>query len=280
MENRYGVLAAVLAVLIAIMAAGLLFGEGTGSVAVIPVNGMITAGDASGLLQSQVASSTRITRWLEDAGEDESIDAVLLEINSPGGSAVASDEIAQAVDALDKPVVAWIRESGASGAYWIASEADHVIANRMSITGSVGVIASYLSFGELLEEHNVTYQRLVAGRDKDIGSPYTPLSDRQEHLLQEKLDTIHTYFLDDVQANRNLTDEQRERIDSGIFYLGSEAQQHGLVDELGTRQEVHAHLQGLLGEEPTYRRYEPRRGALEELFGITLPASGWKLEAR
>ena len=85
--------------------------------------------------------------------ENKDIKAIVLEINSPGGSAVASDEIASAVKKSNKPTVAVIREAGASGGYWIASSTDHIIANRMSITGSIGVISSYLEFSGLIEKY-------------------------------------------------------------------------------------------------------------------------------
>ena len=281
MNKRYVFLAAGLALLIIILLASAISSvaptKGNG-VAIIPVTGIITTESVSGFLSTQSASSTQITRWLEDANEDRNIHAILLEINSPGGSAVASDEIVQALKHVDKPVVAWIRESGASGAYWIASEADHVIANRMSITGSVGVIASYLNFADFITDYNITYQRLVSGEDKDLASPVKHLSERQEELLQAKLDTIHEFFVSDVQANRNLTDEQASQISSGIFYLGSEAYELGLVDELGTRYEVQNYLEELLGAEPRYTRYQQRRGALAEIFSVTIPTSGWRIQ--
>lgn len=253
---------------------------GGGDVAILPITGIITTQAPTGLFSTASTSSTQMTRWIEDANEDESIEAILLEINSPGGSAVASDEIVQALKRVDKPVVAWIRESGASGGYWIASEADHIIANRMSITGSVGVIASYLNFGEFLDDNNITYQQLTSGEDKDIGTPLHELSQRQEGLLQEKLDRIHEFFVEDVAQNRNLTEQQQDQISSGIFYLGVEAYELGLVDELGTRAEVEAHLEEVLGREPTYSRYQERRSFTQELFGMSIPRGQLQIEAR
>ena len=250
---------------------------GNAQVAVIEIDGMITIDQAGGLLAAQSTSSTQVTRWIEQANEDNSIQAILLEINSPGGSAVASDEIVQALKEVDKPTTAWIREAGASGAYWIASEADHVIANRMSITGSVGVVASYLNFAEFLEEQNVTYQQLSAGEDKELGTPFAELDQRQEGLLQEKLDRIHEFFIQDVSNNRNLTQEQEQEIRSGMFYLGVEAYELGLVDELGTRIEVQNHFEETLNATPNYQRYQPQRGVFEQLFSVQVPQTGWKI---
>ncbi len=237
-----------------------------GTVAVIPIQGVISVESPQGIFATQVASSTQITRWIEQANADKSVQAILLEINSPGGSAVASDEIVRTLQRVDKPIVAWIRESGASGAYWIASEADIIVANPFSITGSIGVVASYLNFAEFIQRYNITQERLVAGEQKDLASPFMPLSDDQRERMQAKLDAMHEYFLDSVQEARNLTDEQRAEIQSAEFYIGIEAYQKGLVDVLGSRQEVDAILRELVGGEIRFSRYQVRRSALEGLF--------------
>ena len=122
-----------------------------GNVAVIPVAGAITVQSQSGLLAEEGATSEKIVKFIEDADEDSMVKAIVLDINSPGGSAVASDEIAAAIKKAGKPTVALVREVGASGGYWVASSADHVIANRMSVVGSIGVISSYIEFAKLLE---------------------------------------------------------------------------------------------------------------------------------
>ena len=120
-----------------------LFGHSrSGNVALIPLEGPI--GGSGGSFGSSSISSKEIVSFIEDADKNSEVKVLLLKIDSPGGSAVASDEIAVAVKKAKKPVVALIGEAGASGAYWIASATDHIIANRMSITGSIGVISSYL----------------------------------------------------------------------------------------------------------------------------------------
>src|SRR3972149_2081793 len=157
-----------------------------GNVAVIPIEGVIMGSDSSGLFEETVTSKDTI-KLIEKAEKNPSIKAVLFEINSPGGSAVASEEIANAIRKINKTKAALIREVGASGGYWIASSTDYVVANRVSITGSIGVIASYLEFPGLLGEYNVTYRRLVAGKYKDIGSPFKEMTDEEQKLFQEDL---------------------------------------------------------------------------------------------
>jgi len=210
----------------------------SGNVALIPVKGLISAGNGEGLFAEEVASSTEIVEFIEKADKNPNIKAMIFEINSPGGSAVASEEIANAIKKTNKTTVAWIREVGASGAYWVASSSDYIVANRMSITGSVGVIASYLEFADLLQEYNVTYQRLVAGEYKDIGSPLKELSKDEKRILQEKLDVIHGFFIDEIAKNRRLPRSKAEEFSSGVFYIGSEAKDLGLVDILGGKEEA------------------------------------------
>ena len=159
-------------------------GTKLGNVALISVNGVIMGGDGGGSLGQTIASSKTIVSFLEDAEKRTNVKAILLEINSPGGGAVASDEIASQIKSMKKPVVSVIREVGASGGYWIASATDHVIANRMSITGSIGVISSYLEFSELMKEYGVGYERLIAGKYKDVGTPFRKLEVEEKQLLQ------------------------------------------------------------------------------------------------
>jgi protease-4 len=243
--------------------------------AIIRVIGPIVGDSADGIFDEGVASSTDVIEQLEQARDDPDIKAIILEINSPGGSAVASDEIAQEVKrarADGKIVVAWIRESGASGAYWIASSTDHIVANRMSITGSIGVISSYLEFAEFIDEWNVTYRRLVAGERKDVGDPFQELDHDDRAYLQGKLDRVHAFFIDEVARNRNMPYEQVAQLADGSFMLGIEAQEAGLVDELGGEEEVLAYIENVTGVEAVTTLYEPEGGLLDDLFGTVRPA--------
>ena len=213
----------------------------SGNVAVVPIKGMITTeADGVSFIGGQYASSQKIVGWLEKAEESTGIKAILLEINSPGGSPVATDEVVQAVKKakLAKPVYAVIRETGASGAYWIASASDKIVAGRMSVTGSIGVLASYLEFSGLMDDYNVTYQRIVAGKYKDAGSKYKELTPDERALIQKKVDLIYEIFVADVAANRNIPIERMRLLADGSIYLGAEAQNLGLVDVLGTKEDA------------------------------------------
>ncbi len=235
-----------------------------GNVARIPIEGVITSTGGS-YLGSATVSSVDIVKFIEEASEDSSISVILLEINSPGGSAVASDEIAAAVKKTQKPTIALIREAGASGGYWIASASDHIVANRMSITGSIGVISSYLEFSGLFEEHGVGYERLIGGKYKDLGTPFKKLSSEEKSILQKKIDTIHDYFIEEVALNRNLDKQRVKNVATGEFYLGVEAFNLGLVDELG---DIHA------AEEYMKKKY-----SIDDVSYVTYQKKGTFLDA-
>lgn len=213
----------------------LVFGEETakGNVALIPINGAIMSSEDRSYLAEPVATAKDIVDAIEKADANQEILALVLDISSPGGSAVASQEVATAVQRANKTVYAFIHEQGTSGAYWVASAADKIIVNELAITGSIGVISSYLDFSGLLRDYNVTYQRLVAGRYKDIGTPFRKLTQEEEQLLQRRLDAIHERFILSVAENRHLPKEQVTALATGMFYLGSEAKDIGLADAVG-----------------------------------------------
>lgn len=210
---------------------------GTATVTKIPISGSITSTAQGGLFQ-QVQTSDRIAEKIREADEDSSVDAIFLEINSPGGAPVASNEIVRAVKEAEKPVVSQIREVGASGAYWVASASDYIVSDPVSITGSVGVLSSYLEFSGLLEDYNVSYEEITDGDLKELGSPFRQLQDDERQVLQQKIDLLGEYFLDDVVENRNLTAQQKADVGTAQFYIGLESVDAGLVDELGGEQEA------------------------------------------
>ncbi len=213
-------------------------------IAIIPIEGTIMIGEGDGIFEKTI-SVNKIVEDLERANSNPGIKAVILEINSGGGGVVATREIVKAVKQVKKPVIALIREVGASGAYWIASATDWIIADEMSITGSIGVYSSYLEFSGLLQNYNVTYERLIAGEFKDIGVPYRKLTNEEKNMMQRKLDLIHELFIKEIAENRNLSKEKVTKLADGFFYLGIEAKENGLIDELGGRGEAIAKAEQL-----------------------------------
>ena len=247
---------------------GLSGGSGSalgGNVAVISVHGLIQPDEPGFGGGSSVDTRLDLIR---KAADDPQVEAVVLDINSVGGAPVASAELAQAVKDIDKPTVAWVRDVGASGGYWVASAADHVVAHELSLTGSIGVYGSYLEFSEFLEDNNVTYQRLVAGEYKDAGSPLKELEPNERTMLENQLDKMHGIFIEAVAENRNMSAEDVRRVADGRLLLGGEAEEAGLVDELGGRDAVKAHLEEALNASVTMKELRKERSLAEVLRGV------------
>ena len=209
-----------------------------GHVLVVPIEGVIMYDQSPSAFAKGGVSSKDLVKTLQKVAEDDAVAAVLLDINSPGGTVVASQEIADAVTALDVPVYAVVHDVGASGAYWIATAADTVVVAPMSVVGSIGVISSYLQFSDLFDKYGVDYERLVAGDRKDIGSPYRDLEASERAFLESKLDAIHAYFVAAVARNRGLSEEDVWSLATGEYFLGVEAVELGLADALGSRQDA------------------------------------------
>lgn len=216
--------------------------------AVIEVNGIILSDGVGSAFGQTSTSSKTLVDLIRKADKDKDIKAIIFAINSPGGTPVATEEIADAIKRTDKPTVALIRETGASGAYWIASATDTIIASRMSIVGSIGVTASYLDVSGFLNRYNVTYERLVAGDHKDAGSPLKPLTAQERALFDRILQRTHDEFIDTVAANRRMPRADVEKLADGFVFLGVEAKDLGLVDALGGMDEAKEHVENIIGQ--------------------------------
>ena len=254
---------------------GKTIGIGFGNVALIEIEGVLTTqGTPQSIFSQQQLSSSDYVRLIDEATKRKSIDAIVLYINSPGGGAVASYEIVEAIKRASevKPVVAYIREVGASGAYWAASASDYVVIQELGITGSVGVVASYLEFSGLFEKYGVGYVRVTGGEYKDLGSPFRNLTDEESRLLQAKIDEIHHIFTDDVIESRNLQERSEEdirMIRSGIFFTAREALSYGLVDEIAQFQRIEDLLKERYDIEKVEYSRQIRTGS-QGIFGMNM----------
>jgi len=229
---------------------------GSEKVALIKINGEIYTEASSGLFDStSVVSSSDIVSYLEEIKNDSSIKGVIFEINSPGGSGVASEEISSAIKDLNKPTVSYIREVGASGAYWIASSTDHIFASKFATVGSIGVISGWLDFTDLLSDFNVKYQRFVAGANKDFGTPYRHITPAEEKRYQEQLDELHTLFIEEVAKGRGLDKKYVRDLADGFVFTGQGAVNNKLIDEIGGKKEAISYMEDVLGARVDIQEY-------------------------
>lgn len=206
-------------------------------VGVIRVQGeIITAGS----LVSGEASSEEIVSAVESAEKNSGVAAVLLEIDSGGGSAVASKEIYDALVETKKPVVAYLREIAASGGYYVASPADFIVANPNTITGSIGARTTVVSYEELFNKLGLRQENLKTGELKDIGEGNRNLTQKEREILQAILDETLVVFRQDVEKAR------AGKLDSTLFgqaldariLTAKQALATGLVDEIGGRKQA------------------------------------------
>jgi len=235
---------------------------------VIPLRSTIVTETSGSLFKSEGTSSSEIISLIDKAEEDPDIAGVIFEIDSPGGSPVGSHEIVKKIKSMTKPKISVIRSAGASGAYWVASATDYIIADELSLTGSVGVFGSYLEFSGLLDDYNVTYQRIVAGEYKDIGSPFKELTPDERFELERKVTMMQEFFLDDVTNNRNLTRNQVAQIKSGIYYLGLESVELGLIDELGGTPQAKEYFKNILDSDVTLIKISNKKGLFDILGSV------------
>lgn len=242
---------------------------GLGNVALVKIDGVITTDESGFSFAERTSQSSEIIRMLEESEKNPQIKGILIEINSPGGSAVASEEIANQIRKMKKPKVALIRDIGASGAYWVASAADRIVASPVSITGSIGVTASYLEFTRLMEKYGIKYEELTSGEHKDMGSPFRNLTEDERELFRKTLDETRSYFIEKVAENRNMKYEEIEKLATGQIYTGREAKELGLIDELGSREEAENILKReLRTEKITYYEYERKESFFNALSDV------------
>lgn len=211
--------------------------DGMCNIAVLPIEGVIVP--FSGLEDYPLAVTPRsVGEFLNYAEADPGIKAVLLEINSPGGTPVASESIAARVHASTLPVVGLIGDLGASGGYMVAAATKHLIASPMSTVGSIGVTMSYLDETKRNEDEGLTFVELAAGKFKDAGNPNKPLTNEERELFERDLDATHQAFIDIVAMYRALPREDVVALADGASMPGARAIDVKLIDELGGRTEA------------------------------------------
>ena len=210
-------------------------------VAVIYAVGTINLG-ASGIdvAGSEVVGSGAMVKAIRAARDDQSIRAIVVRIDSPGGAAIASDIIWRELDLArrEKPVIASMSDVAASGGYYIAAPAHVVVAQPGTITGSIGVVAGKLAYGDTLEKFGVNVGTVTDGEMAGMNSPFTPYSDETRARVQEQIDAVYETFLKRVADGRGMLIDDVHAIAQGRVWTGRQAKTLGLVDELGGMREA------------------------------------------
>jgi protease IV len=221
------------------------------NIAVIPINGTIvqSAGQMGTTTEETFTDAGQIILKLKDAEDSINIQAVLLEINSPGGYGGAPDFILNALDNFNKRKVAQIYDFAYSGGYWVALGAEKIFAQKTSDIGSIGVTSSFVNNAKSLENKGEKYIDISTGEYKTIGDPAKPISEKEIDFLKNKLQKTENVFIEEVASHRNLSKEKVEKLATGETWIASEAKDLGLIDEVGYTKEVNLYLQNILGLE-------------------------------
>jgi len=258
-------------------------GKGRDRIALIPVEGTIS--ESPGGLWSDTIDFEGILSQLQQAMEDDSVKAVILRINSPGGEVVASDEIYRAIKRVQeqgKPVVASMGGTAASGGYYIATAADWILANPNTLTGSIGVIFTLPNYEGVADLIGYKVNVIQSGAMKDMGNPWREMRPDEKEVFQKLVDETYGRFVDLVAKERGMPREKVLTLADGRIYTGQQAKDLGLVDELGTLDDAFAEAKRLAGlEEAQLIRYVyPSMGWFDlagGLFGRARePLTDWK----
>jgi protease-4 len=198
-----------------------------------------------------VSASEDIVWMIDQAEEDENIQAILVEVDSPGGLPVAGEEIADAIKNTTKPTLAFIRSAGTSAAYWAISSADKIWASKNSDVGSIGVTMSYLNNVEKNKNEGYTLEQLSIGKYKDSGSSDRALTAEEKALFLRDINIIYENFINVVSVNRNIPRDEVKSFADGSTVLGEKAKELRLIDEIGGYNEVEKYLTETLGTKPS-----------------------------
>ncbi|MFH1751168.1 MAG: signal peptide peptidase SppA [Candidatus Micrarchaeota archaeon] len=219
-------------------------------IARIKVTGEITYDAPYSLLSPSNANTPdEIISLLKEADLDERVRAIIIEVNSPGGSAVASKEIFDEIRNLKKPTLAYMTEMAASGGYYISAASTYIVANPNTLTGSIGARATFMNYEGLFEKLGLREESIKSGELKDIGAGYRNLTDEEREILQSLIDETFGIFRSDVESARKgkLKDALfRQALDARIL-SASQAKRTGLIDEVGGRRGAIAKANELAG---------------------------------
>ena len=225
-------------------------------------------------LEGVIVSPKEVVEQLRKYADDGSIKAIILHVNSPGGGAAASEEIYREVlrirDEKKKRVVASIETVGASGAYYVSSATNKIFADDASIVGSIGVIAEWYNYEELIKWAKLKSITLKAGEFKDTGSPTRDMTPAERTYMQGLIDDMHGQFIHSVAVGRHMKDDDVRALANGKVWTGEQAMPLKLVDQIGDFRSAVADTAksvGIKGEPTLVHPEKERKSVLDLLFG-------------
>jgi protease-4 len=242
-------------------------------VAVISLSGPIQMESSSFLFGGSVITPESVRMELERAKDDVNVKAIVLQINSPGGSVAASQEIVSLLEQVKKPVVISMSDLAASGGYYISAGADKIVALPGTLTGSIGVISEMPNLKGLFDKLGIDMQVFIAGKHKDMYAGFRELTPEEKAIMQSMTEQLYEQFIQVVANGRHLSEDKVRELATGQLYTGIQAKELGLVDELGGLQTAIDSAASLAGiSKPEVEYYKPQAPSLlNDLLGL-----GWQ----
>jgi protease-4 len=259
-----------------------------GKIAMIEVEGTLINGKAGGLFQASENPLSLFTQQIQQAEKDKDVKAVVLRVNSPGGTVTSSDAMYQIImrfrERTHKPVVAALQEVAASGGYYVSLASDRIVAQPTTVVGSIGVIFSTFNFEGTLSKIGARSEAIKSGPLKDMGSPYKTLTPEERAIMQGMVDEYFARFVTVVRERRKLRDEATVRlVTDGRVFSGQRAMELGLIDDLGLLEDALTDARKLAGTPDAkvvmYKRPYGYRGSIYAESNVPQPqANVTKLE--
>ncbi len=254
-------------------------------IAIINAVGPIMTGTSqSDFLSGEVMGSTTMIKAIRQARDDATVKAIVLRIDSPGGSALASDLMWHELETVKKPVIASMGDVAASGGYYIAMGADKIYAEPGTVTGSIGVVGGKLAMEKLYAKIGLTMTVLQRGKNGGVMSLTTPFSDSEKDAMQKLLEDIYNQFTGKAALGRKMDVEKLRALAKGRVYTGEQAKKLGLIDEIGTLDDAVAAAKtaaGLGERDRVERLMLPKpTSPFEQLLGPLDPETGLELALR
>jgi protease-4 len=246
-----------------------IFGDRVG---LLYIEGIIATGrQGDSFFYMGETTSDHISKVVKQAVDDKGVKALVVRVNSPGGSAAASQEIYNSLKKFrdtGRPVIVSMGDVAASGGYYIAAAASEIYANPATLTGSIGTIMSLVNYEGLYDLIGLQDRTITAGKYKDIGSPTRPMTSEERQILQGILDQVHGQFKTAVASGRAFDDQKIDEVATGMIFTGEQALANGLVDQLGGLEDAVARAGELagLGRDPVVDELG-KTGLLDQLLG-------------
>lgn len=217
-------------------------GHSSDKIAIIEVEGMLMNARAGGFFQAGENPLSVFTQQLAEAAKDDHVKAIVLRVNSPGGTVTTSDAMYQELVRFrlktNKPIVASCQEVAASGAYYVSCAADRIVAQPTSVVGSIGVIFNTFNVSGTMAKIGLTNDAIKSGPLKDMGSPFKPMTQQERDVMQGIVNEYYARFLHVVKINRHVPAASFKMCTDGRVFSGEHAHELGLVDKIGLLEDA------------------------------------------